>query len=165
MPEKISGSGTDTNEGIQQYYISKIEELQVRQRPITPANFHSELVLADTVREAAECPSPGSAEERSERQSEAPEGGAAAAPGAGLSCGGGHQAYGQEESVGQGRKTSWSVLAGMNFLVSWQVHPEGKFVVDLDKSIEMTDVQANCRVALKNDSYKLHKILPNKVVT
>ena len=44
-----------------------------------------------------------------------------------------------------------------------QVHPEGKFVVDLDKSIEMSDVQANCRVALKNDSYKLHKILPNKV--
>lgn len=44
-----------------------------------------------------------------------------------------------------------------------QVHPEGKFVVDLDKSIEMKEVQANCRVALKNDSYKLHKILPNKV--
>lgn len=36
-------------------------------------------------------------------------------------------------------------------------------MVDLDKAIEMTDVQANCRVALKNDSYKLHKILPNKV--
>lgn len=37
-------------------------------------------------------------------------------------------------------------------------------MVDLDKSIEMTDVQSNCRVALKNDSYKLHKILPNKVL-
>ncbi len=36
-------------------------------------------------------------------------------------------------------------------------------MVDLDKSIDMADVQANCRVALKNDSYKLHKILPNKV--
>ncbi len=47
--------------------------------------------------------------------------------------------------------------------VVMQVHPEGKFVVDLDKSIDMADVQANCRVALKNDSYKLHKILPNKV--
>ena len=44
-----------------------------------------------------------------------------------------------------------------------QVHPEGKFVVDLDKNIEMTEVQSNCRVALRNDSYKLHKILPNKV--
>ena len=37
-----------------------------------------------------------------------------------------------------------------------QVHPEGKFVVDLDKNIEMTEVQSNCRVALRNDSYKLH---------
>ena len=46
---------------------------------------------------------------------------------------------------------------------SFQVHPEGKFVVDLDKSIEMKDVQSNCRVALRNDSYRLHKILPNKV--
>ena len=36
-------------------------------------------------------------------------------------------------------------------------------MVDLDKAIEMKDVQPNCRVALKNDSYKLHKILPNKV--
>ena len=44
-----------------------------------------------------------------------------------------------------------------------QVHPEGKFVVDLDKNIEMSEVQSNCRVALRNDSYKLHKILPNKV--
>lgn len=44
-----------------------------------------------------------------------------------------------------------------------KVHPEGKFVVDLDKAIEMKDVQPNCRVALKNDSYSLHKILPNKV--
>ncbi len=37
-------------------------------------------------------------------------------------------------------------------------------MVDLDKAIEMSDVQSNCRVALKNDSYKLHKILPNKVL-
>ena len=36
-------------------------------------------------------------------------------------------------------------------------------MVDLDKNIDMNDVQANCRVALRNDSYKLHKILPNKV--
>ena len=87
-----------------------------------------------------------------------------------------------------------------------QVHPEGKFVVDVDKNIDINDVSIrviiklmlgymyslfhfhsskaeqvnwdllwifsvslplqvtpNCRVALRNDSYTLHKILPNKV--
>lgn len=44
-----------------------------------------------------------------------------------------------------------------------KVHPEGKYVVDLDKSIEMSQVTPNLRVALRNDSYTLHKILPNKV--
>lgn len=44
-----------------------------------------------------------------------------------------------------------------------QVHPEGKYVVDLDKNIELSDVQENARVALRNDSYSLHKILPTKV--
>merc|ERR1712178_232775 len=44
-----------------------------------------------------------------------------------------------------------------------KVHPEGKFVVDLDKNIEMSQVTPNSRVALKSDSYTLHKILPNKV--
>merc|ERR1712080_519648 len=44
-----------------------------------------------------------------------------------------------------------------------KVHPEGKFVVDVDKSININDVTPNCRVALRNDSYTLHKILPNKV--
>jgi 26S proteasome regulatory subunit T6 len=44
------------------------------------------------------------------------------------------------------------------------VHPEGKFVVDLDKNIDMAKVTPSCRVALKNDSYTLHKILPNKVI-
>lgn len=44
-----------------------------------------------------------------------------------------------------------------------KVHPEGKFVVDLDKNIDINDVTANCRVALRNESYTLHKILPNKV--
>ena len=44
-----------------------------------------------------------------------------------------------------------------------QVHPEGKFVVDLDKNIDINDVKANSRVALRNDSYALHKILPSKV--
>jgi len=44
-----------------------------------------------------------------------------------------------------------------------KIHPEGKFVVDIDKNIKMEDVTPNCRVALKSDSYVLHKILPNKV--
>ena len=48
-------------------------------------------------------------------------------------------------------------------IVLFQVHPEGKFVVDLDKNIDMAKVTPSCRVALKNDSYTLHKILPNKV--
>ncbi len=44
-----------------------------------------------------------------------------------------------------------------------KVHPEGKFVVDIDKNIDVADITTNCRVALRNDSYTLHKILPNKV--
>merc|ERR1712213_64597 len=44
-----------------------------------------------------------------------------------------------------------------------KVHPEGKFVVDIDKNIDINSVTPNCRVALRNDSYTLHKILPNKV--
>ncbi|PIK62454.1 putative 26S protease regulatory subunit 8 [Apostichopus japonicus] len=44
-----------------------------------------------------------------------------------------------------------------------KVHPEGKFVVDIDKSINMADITPNLRVALRNDSHTLHKILPNKV--
>jgi hypothetical protein len=44
-----------------------------------------------------------------------------------------------------------------------KVHPEGKYVVDLDKSIDIALIKPNLRVALRNDSYVLHKILPNKV--
>merc|ERR1711973_1035921 len=44
-----------------------------------------------------------------------------------------------------------------------KVHPEGKFVVDVDPKIDMANVTPNARVALRNDSYVLHKILPNKV--
>lgn len=45
-----------------------------------------------------------------------------------------------------------------------KVHPEGKFVVDLDKNIDINNVTPNSRVALRNESYTLHKILPNKVL-
>lgn len=44
-----------------------------------------------------------------------------------------------------------------------KVHPEGKYVVDIDKQIDITKLTPNTRVALRNDSYVLHKILPNKI--
>ena len=44
-----------------------------------------------------------------------------------------------------------------------KINPEGKYVVDLDKDIDIKDCQPNTRVALRNDSYTLHKILPTKV--
>jgi len=44
-----------------------------------------------------------------------------------------------------------------------KVNPEGKYVVDLDPGIDIAKCTANTRVALRNDSFALHKILPNKV--
>eukprot|EP01088_Endostelium_zonatum_P001937 TRINITY_DN12331_c0_g1_i1.p1 TRINITY_DN12331_c0_g1~~TRINITY_DN12331_c0_g1_i1.p1 ORF type:complete len:415 (-),score=136.72 TRINITY_DN12331_c0_g1_i1:33-1214(-) len=44
-----------------------------------------------------------------------------------------------------------------------KVHPEGKYVVDIDKKIDVLKLTPNTRVALRNDSYTLHKILPNKI--
>lgn len=44
-----------------------------------------------------------------------------------------------------------------------KVNPEGKYVVDLDKDIDINKCTPNTRVALKSDSYQLHKILPTKV--
>jgi len=44
-----------------------------------------------------------------------------------------------------------------------KVHPEGKYVVDIDKTIDITKINANDRVALRNDSYTLHLVLPSKV--
>ncbi|RZC50382.1 hypothetical protein C5167_018805 [Papaver somniferum] len=44
-----------------------------------------------------------------------------------------------------------------------KVHPEGKYVVDIDKSIDITKLTPTTRVALRNDSYVLHLILPSKV--
>merc|ERR1711998_334329 len=43
------------------------------------------------------------------------------------------------------------------------VHPEGKYVVDIDKSIDIGKLNVNDRVALRNDSYALHLVLPSKV--
>lgn len=44
-----------------------------------------------------------------------------------------------------------------------KVNPDGKYVVDLDKDIDVNKCTPNTRVALKSDSYTLHKILPTKV--
>merc|ERR1712125_280363 len=44
-----------------------------------------------------------------------------------------------------------------------KVNPEGKYVVDIDRSIDINDLKPNTRIALKNDSYTIHKILPTKV--
>mmetsp|Transcript_10281 Transcript_10281/g.21136 ORF Transcript_10281/g.21136 Transcript_10281/m.21136 type:complete len:392 (-) Transcript_10281:72-1247(-) len=44
-----------------------------------------------------------------------------------------------------------------------KVGPEGKYVVDIDKDIDIKDLKPNIRVALRNDSYQIHKILPTKV--
>eukprot|EP00638_Chattonella_subsalsa_P005192 CAMPEP_0117749044 /NCGR_PEP_ID=MMETSP0947-20121206/9508_1 /TAXON_ID=44440 /ORGANISM="Chattonella subsalsa, Strain CCMP2191" /LENGTH=414 /DNA_ID=CAMNT_0005566885 /DNA_START=37 /DNA_END=1278 /DNA_ORIENTATION=- len=44
-----------------------------------------------------------------------------------------------------------------------KVNPEGKHVVDIDKDIDINKCTPNTRVALRNDSYVLHRILPTKV--
>jgi 26S proteasome regulatory subunit T6 len=44
-----------------------------------------------------------------------------------------------------------------------KINPDGKYVVDVDKAIDIALCTPNTRVALRNDSYVLHKILPNKV--
>ena len=44
-----------------------------------------------------------------------------------------------------------------------QVHPEGKYVCDMDKSIDVTKLPPGTRVALRNDSYTLHVILPSNI--
>jgi 26S proteasome regulatory subunit T6 len=44
-----------------------------------------------------------------------------------------------------------------------KVGQEGKYVVDIDKEISIDDCKPNTRIALRSDSYILHKILPSKV--
>lgn len=44
-----------------------------------------------------------------------------------------------------------------------KVNPDGKYVVDIDKDIDINKCTVNTRVALKSDSYCLHKILPTKI--
>merc|ERR1719393_925666 len=44
-----------------------------------------------------------------------------------------------------------------------KVGQEGKYVVDIEKDIDITKCTPNTRVALRSDSYLLHKILPSQV--
>ncbi|KAF5380699.1 hypothetical protein D9757_007031 [Collybiopsis confluens] len=44
-----------------------------------------------------------------------------------------------------------------------KVQPEGKYIVDLDSEIDINSLTPNLRIALRSDSYTIHKILPNKV--
>jgi 26S proteasome regulatory subunit T6 len=44
-----------------------------------------------------------------------------------------------------------------------KAHPDGKYVVDFDKSIDLAKLTPGVRVALKNDSYALHYVLPSMI--
>jgi 26S proteasome regulatory subunit T6 len=44
-----------------------------------------------------------------------------------------------------------------------KVGSDGKFVVNMEKHIDVSDCTPNRRVALRNDTYVLHKILPSQV--
>ncbi|THH07553.1 hypothetical protein EW145_g3301 [Phellinidium pouzarii] len=44
-----------------------------------------------------------------------------------------------------------------------KVQPEGKYIVDCEQEIEINTLKPTLRVALRSDSYTIHKILPNKV--
>jgi len=44
-----------------------------------------------------------------------------------------------------------------------KVGGDSKHIVDVDRKIDTKDLQPNVRVALRNDSYLLHKVLPSKI--
>jgi 26S proteasome regulatory subunit T6 len=44
-----------------------------------------------------------------------------------------------------------------------KVNSQGKYVVEIDKSVDATKLTPTTRVALRSDSYQLHYILPSKV--
>ncbi len=43
------------------------------------------------------------------------------------------------------------------------MNSEGKYVVDIEKEVNQAELKPTVRVALRNDSYALHRVLPNKV--
>merc|ERR1719205_106984 len=44
-----------------------------------------------------------------------------------------------------------------------KVSTEGKYIFDIEKDIDITELKTGVRVALQHDSYTLHRILPSKV--
>lgn len=44
-----------------------------------------------------------------------------------------------------------------------KVSTEGKYIVDIEKDIDIAELKPGVRVALQHDSYTLHRILPSKV--
>jgi len=44
-----------------------------------------------------------------------------------------------------------------------RIDPSGKYITTVDKSIKITDVTPNTRVACRHDSYEIHKILSKQV--
>ncbi|GMG43326.1 unnamed protein product [Ambrosiozyma monospora] len=44
-----------------------------------------------------------------------------------------------------------------------KVNPEGKYMVNVAKDIDIKKITPSLRVCLKSDTYELHKILPNKI--
>jgi 26S proteasome regulatory subunit T6 len=44
-----------------------------------------------------------------------------------------------------------------------KIHPEGKYVVKAHPDIKLSELTVNTRVALRNDSYLLYKLLPAKI--
>ncbi|KAL0227092.1 hypothetical protein P9112_014416 [Eukaryota sp. TZLM1-RC] len=44
-----------------------------------------------------------------------------------------------------------------------KVGSEGKYIVEVAKDLDISQLTPNCRVALRSDSYQLYKILPTKV--
>lgn len=44
-----------------------------------------------------------------------------------------------------------------------KLQPDGKYVVKLDEKIDVQELKTGTRVALRNDSYQLYKILPTQV--
>ncbi|KAE8682880.1 26S protease regulatory subunit 8 [Hibiscus syriacus] len=68
------------------------------------------------------------------------------------------------------RRWRWFVAAMWSCCSCWKCNVEllewreGKYVVDIDKNIDITKFPPSTRVALRNDSYVLHLILPSKVI-
>jgi len=44
-----------------------------------------------------------------------------------------------------------------------KMHPDGKYIVKIGEGVDMSKLTAGARVALRNDSYTLHKILPTQI--